>query len=310
MRAMPAPWGECPGRRRRSWRAWRRRRCARHRLPPIHRPSAWRRRFRPCGQPHRPPAVRQSQDRQGRGSRGIGLAIRRRGPPLESATVAGLMPSAWRRRSAAFRCVRWAALSRDSSAILGSPSPLTGGVAGAVSGPVSPLGWPLASVLLDPRLSILGGPGALPRNPKVSAPFTGKAAPEGCRNQPRVVQVLAFWRLYPVMLTYPVVAEGDHIYTQVPGWDLIRETSRGGVGRYAVGLGSKSRGGACPYAAMGSGPGMRSPARPSSPASRQPAASSPLASSGPARTARPTCRWVTGRCDAAAVQGRRLSRGR
>ena len=176
MRAMPAPWGECPGRRRRSWRAWRRRRCARHRLPPIHRPSAWRRRFRPCGQPHRPPAVRRSQDRQGRGSRGIGLAIRRRGPPLESATVAGLMPSAWRRRSAAFRCVRWAALSRDSSAILGSPSPLTGGVAGAVSGPVSPLGWPLASVLLDPRLSILGGPGAEPQGFRA---FHGKSCSRG-----------------------------------------------------------------------------------------------------------------------------------
>ena len=31
------------------------------------------------------------------------------------------------------------------------------------------------------------------------------------------------------MLTYPVVAKGDNIYTQVPGWDLIRETSRGGT---------------------------------------------------------------------------------
>ena len=36
----------------------------------------------------------------------------------------------------------------------------------------------------------------------------------------------------------------------------------------------------------------------------------PLASSGPARTARPTSRSVTERCDAAAVQARRLSWGR
>ena len=110
------------------------------------------------------------------------------------------------------------------------------------------------------------------------------------------------------MLTYPVVAEGDHIYTQVPGWDLIRETSRGRtlcrraweqVPGWGLPLCGDGFGAGNEVASTAIVAGLK--------AARRKLAPSLLWSRA---NRRPTCRWVTGRCDAAAVQGRRLSRGR
>ena len=155
-------------------------------------------------------------------------------------------------------------IARQSS---GRLPPLTGGGRGRGLRPGFPrwVGrWPRSCLTPDSRFWAVPG-----QNPKVSAPFTGKAAPEGCRKSTASGAGFGFLEAVPCNADLSCgCGRGSHLHPSprvgldpgnVPGWDAMPS-----------GLGSKSRGGACPYAAMGSGPGMRSPARPSSPASRQP----------------------------------------